>query len=119
MSGSIMDTQARLAYMTSAILFLYVAFLLGYGFPPDNKDMLNQGLGVVYTVWTLQMQNYFRSTPESKTKDETLNTMANTMSLQAAVGTGGASIVTAPTTTTTITTENKNEDTANTISSGA
>lgn len=70
------SSQIVLALITSSGFFFCLGYMLKFGFPPDNKDALNGLLGVLTTIWTLQMNWFFGSSSSTKAKDETISQIA-------------------------------------------
>lgn len=64
------------AFLVTCGFFFCVYRLQTAEFPPSNKDQLNQLIGVLVTIWTLQMQWFFGSTAANKAKDETISDIA-------------------------------------------
>ncbi len=82
------SSQIILALITSLGFFGCIFWMLHIGFPAENKDQLNQLIGVLGTIWTLQMNYFFGSSSGSVAKDETISTIA-----QAAPVVGTAAII--------------------------
>ncbi len=74
MKGS---AQIFLAILVSCGFFGCIFYMLGWGFPPENKDALNSLMGVLTTIFTLQQNYFFGSSSGSRSKDDTLNEIAN------------------------------------------
>lgn len=68
--------QAALAFFTTAGFFSCLAFALLVRYPEQNKDMINAMLGVLGTIWTLQMNYFFGSSSSNRAKDDTISDMA-------------------------------------------
>lgn len=64
------------AFIVTCGFFFCVYRLQSTEFPPSNKDQLNQLIGVLITIWTLQMQWFFGSSAANKAKDETISDIA-------------------------------------------
>ncbi len=64
-----------LALITTLGYFSCVFYMLRWGFPAENKDSLNSLMGVLTTIWTLQMNFFFGSSSASKEKDDTISEM--------------------------------------------
>lgn len=73
-----MNTSAHFffAALVTAGFFYCIHHMFTIGFPPENKDALNSLLGVLTTIFTLQMNFYFGSSSASKAKDETISEIA-------------------------------------------
>lgn len=70
------SAQIILALLTAAGFFFCIFHMLTSEFPKDNKDALNSLLGVLTTIFTLQMNFFFGSSSTSKMKDETVADIA-------------------------------------------
>lgn len=82
--------QPALAFLTTLGFFGCIFYVLHWGFPAENKDQLNQLLGVLMTIFTLQMNYFFGSTSGSKAKDDVIGSIAQ--SVPSGTGTGTVSI---------------------------
>lgn len=69
-------SQIVLALIVSFGFFFCIFYMLKWNFPEDNKDALNSLLGVLTTIFTLQMNYFFGSSSASKAKDETISDIA-------------------------------------------
>lgn len=83
------SSQIVLALITSAGFFGCLFWMLKFGFPVENKDALNSLLGVLTTIWTLQMNWFFGSSSSTKAKDDTISDIAKAVPVVS--GTGGSS----------------------------
>jgi hypothetical protein len=72
--------QIFFGFLTIIGFFYCVWHMMNSAFPNENKDQVNQLMGVLLTIFTLQMNFFFGSTASSKTKDETIGTIAKSMS---------------------------------------
>lgn len=70
------SSQIILALITIFGFFFCIFYMLRFGFPPENKDALNALMGVLTTIFTLQMNYFFGSTSSSKAKDDTIAAVA-------------------------------------------
>ncbi len=68
--------QPILALLVTTGYFSLMFYLLKWGYPSENKDALNALLGVLTTIWTLQMNYFFGSTSSNKAKDDTISEIA-------------------------------------------
>lgn len=76
------------ALIVSAGFFTCIFFMLNKTYPPENKDALNSLLGVLTTIFTLQMNFFFGSSASNKAKDETIFDIAKSTP----TGSGGGGI---------------------------
>jgi hypothetical protein len=72
------SAQIILALITSAGFFFCVFYMLNFEYPAQNKDALNSLLGVLTTIFTLQMNFFFGSSSASRAKDETISEITRT-----------------------------------------
>lgn len=70
------SAQIALAFITVSGFFFCIFFLFRWDYPAQNKDALYSLLGVLTTIFTLQMNYFFGSTSASKAKDDTIGAMA-------------------------------------------
>ncbi len=70
------SAQVTLALLVSFGFFFCIFYMLRWDFPATNKDALNSLLGVLTTIFTLQMNFFFGSSSASKAKDETISAIA-------------------------------------------
>ncbi len=73
------SAQITLALIVTLGFFSCIFWMLKWGFPIENKDPLNSLLGVLITIFTLQMNFFFGSSSASKAKDETISDIARSM----------------------------------------
>lgn len=79
--------QMILALVVAAGFFFCIYSMLTRSFPAENKDALNSLLGVLTTIFTLQMNFFFGSSSASKSKDDTINAIASAAPVAAALAT--------------------------------
>jgi hypothetical protein len=72
------------ALIVAAAFFFCIYHMLSNTFPAENKDALNSLLGVLTTIFTLQMNFFFGSSAASKAKDDTLNEIAKSAPIPSA-----------------------------------
>lgn len=69
-------SQIILALIVAGGFFFCIYHMMTASFPAENKDALNSLLGVLTTIFTLQMNFFFGSSSASKSKDDTINAIA-------------------------------------------
>lgn len=70
------SAQVTLAIIVTFCFFFCIFFMLKWEFPITNKDALNSLLGVLTTIFTLQMNFFFGSSSASKAKDDIIGDIA-------------------------------------------
>lgn len=73
------NSQVTLALITIFGFFFCIFYMLKWEFPIANKDALNALMGVLTTIFTLQMNFFFGSSTGSKSKDDAINDIAKNM----------------------------------------